>query len=63
MGDRKDLLPDDVLTLVNCTLELIELLYWTPVSSTGSLEGPMVTEVMASKTEELHVLIQQDGVW
>ena len=52
MGDRKDLLPDDVLTLVNCTLELIELLYWTPVSSTGSLEGPMVTEVMASKTEE-----------
>jgi len=35
-------LPDDVFALVNRTLELVELLYWTPVSSTGSLGGPMV---------------------
>jgi hypothetical protein len=42
-------LPDDVLTLMRRTIELIDLIYWKPVPTTGSRGEAIIADVVATR--------------
>ena len=54
-------LPDDVLALMNRTLELVDLLYWTPVPSVCSSGELAVAGAMAGRQQNHERLARPDS--